>query len=93
MPVYLCQRYDTIIGNAFKRVQKKIRTIEGDMKKMEESAASEPMPLDKEFSLSTPSRSPTVPFSTVVTSHYEDSTSPLTTTDNTINTATRNEPN
>lgn len=71
MPIYLCQRYDTIIENAFKKVQKKINILESDMKKIDEKKRSEPMPLDKEFSLTSPSCSPTVPFSSPITPQHE----------------------
>lgn len=63
MPVYLCQRYDTIIENAFIKVQQKINTLEKDMKKIDEKKASEPASLDKESSLTTSSCSPTVSIS------------------------------
>lgn len=77
MPVYLCQRYDRIIENAFKKVQKKINLLESDMKKVEERAASEPMPLDKEFSLLTPSCSPIDSFSTPIVPQCEINTPKL----------------
>lgn len=57
MPLYVCQRYDRIIEHAFKKVQEKISQIEDKLKRMNESAFSEPMSSGKEFSLSTSSYS------------------------------------